>query len=76
MLRCTCVACYTQIDLGVLIDISHEYSVFIIRTDFGLSKIVDAADDGDSMELTSREAGTYWYLPRMCFLRDHEVRIR
>ncbi len=76
MLRCTCLACYIQIDLGVLIDISHAYSVFIIRTDFGLSKIVDTADDGDSMELTSQGAGTYWYLPPECFLMDQDVRIR
>ena len=45
-------------------------------TDFGLSKIVDAAEDGDSMELTSQGAGTYWYLPPECFMMDHDVRIR
>ena len=27
-------------------------------TDFGLSKIVDTAEEGDSMELTSQGAGT------------------
>jgi len=45
-------------------------------TDFGLSKIVDAAEEGDSMELTSQGAGTYWYLPPECFLMDQDVRIR
>lgn len=47
-------------------------------TDFGLSKIVDTAEDGggDSMELTSQGAGTYWYLPPECFLMDQDVRIR
>jgi len=44
-------------------------------TDFGLSKIVDAADSGDSMELTSQGAGTYWYLPPECFLTHQGVRI-
>ena len=44
-------------------------------TDFGLSKIVDAADSGDSLELTSQGAGTYWYLPPECFLTHHGVRI-
>lgn len=29
-------------------------------TDFGLSKIMEDADDGDSIELTSQGAGTYW----------------
>ena len=38
-------------------------------TDFGLSKIVDA----DSMELTSQGAGTYWYLPPECFLKDSRI---
>ena len=47
-------------------------------TDFGLSKIVDTLDggEGDSMELTSQGAGTYWYLPPECFLMDQDVRIR
>lgn len=45
-------------------------------TDFGLSKIVDAAEEGDSMELTSQGAGTYWYLPPECFLMDQDIRIR
>jgi len=44
-------------------------------TDFGLSKIVDTAEEGDSMELTSQGAGTYWYLPPECFLMDQDVRI-
>jgi tousled-like kinase len=31
-------------------------------TDFGLSKTIENADDGDeSIELTSQGAGTYWY---------------
>lgn len=29
-------------------------------TDFGLSKIMEDADDADSIELTSQGAGTYW----------------
>ena len=45
-------------------------------TDFGLSKIVDTNDPGESMELTSQGAGTYWYLPPECFVMDQEVRIR
>lgn len=32
-------------------------------TDFGLSKIMEDADDGDSIELTSQGAGTYWFVP-------------
>ena len=44
-------------------------------TDFGLSKIIDAADPGDSMELTSQGAGTYWYLPPECFITNEKVRI-
>lgn len=41
-------------------------------TDFGLSKILESAESGDtdgvsSMELTSQGAGTYWYLPPECF---------
>lgn len=39
-------------------------------TDFGLSKILDEADEGmTSVELTSQGAGTYWYLPPECFDR-------
>ena len=39
-------------------------------TDFGLSKIMDEADEGmTSVELTSQGAGTYWYLPPECFDR-------
>lgn len=44
-------------------------------TDFGLSKIVDTPDSGDSMELTSQGAGTYWYLPPECFFTEENVRI-
>jgi tousled-like kinase len=44
-------------------------------TDFGLSKIVDAPDFADSMELTSQGAGTYHYLPPECFVRQDNVRI-
>ena len=44
-------------------------------TDFGLSKIVDAPDPAESMELTSQGAGTYWYLPPECFVMDETVRI-
>jgi len=45
-------------------------------TDFGLSKIVDAHDPGESMELTSQGAGTYWYLPPECFVMDEDVPVR
>ena len=44
-------------------------------TDFGLSKVV-ADDPGDSMELTSQGAGTYWYLPPECFIMDEHVTVR
>ena len=44
-------------------------------TDFGLSKIVDAHDPAESMELTSQGAGTYWYLPPECFVLEDNVRI-
>jgi len=44
-------------------------------TDFGLSKIVDAPDSAESMELTSQGAGTYWYLPPECFVTGEQVRI-
>jgi tousled-like kinase len=44
-------------------------------TDFGLSKIMDSEDPGDSMELTSQGAGTYWYLPPECFITTASVRI-
>ena len=44
-------------------------------TDFGLSKIVDAPDPAESMELTSQGAGTYWYLPPECFITNEKVRI-
>jgi tousled-like kinase len=36
-------------------------------TDFGLSKQIENSDDGDSIELTSQGAGTYWYLPPETF---------
>jgi len=45
-------------------------------TDFGLSKIVDAHDPGESMELTSQGAGTYWYLPPECFVMEENVAVR
>ena len=48
---------------NILFDEFHTVKV----TDFGLSKIVDDANDGTSMELTSMGAGTYWYLPPECF---------
>uniref|UniRef100_A0A1I8EHK2 Protein kinase domain-containing protein n=1 Tax=Wuchereria bancrofti TaxID=6293 RepID=A0A1I8EHK2_WUCBA len=38
-------------------------------TDFGLSKIMEDADDGDSIELTSQGAGTY--LPPETFVVGH-----
>jgi len=38
-------------------------------TDFGLSKILEEADEQTSVELTSQGAGTYWYLPPECFGR-------
>jgi tousled-like kinase len=44
-------------------------------TDFGLSKIIDAPDPAESMELTSQGAGTYWYLPPECFITTEKVRI-
>jgi len=47
-------------------------------TDFGLSKIVETGESsmgGDSLELTSQGAGTYWYLPPECFVVDQRVRI-
>lgn len=36
-------------------------------TDFGLSKIMEDAEEG-SIELTSQGAGTYWYLPPETFV--------
>lgn len=45
-------------------------------TDFGLSKIVEAHDPGQSMELTSQGAGTYWYLPPECFIMEEEVTVK
>lgn len=44
-------------------------------TDFGLSKIVDARE-GESMELTSQGAGTYWYLPPECFVMDDQITVK
>lgn len=35
-------------------------------TDFGLSKVMEDADDGDSIELTSQGAGTYWLVADLC----------
>ncbi|CEF65993.1 Serine/threonine-protein kinase tousled-like 2 [Strongyloides ratti] len=40
-------------------------------TDFGLSKIMENADDSDNIELTSQGAGTYWYLPPETFVMSH-----
>lgn len=38
-------------------------------TDFGLSKTIENADDGDeSIELTSQGAGTYWFIFLYFFL--------
>lgn len=31
-------------------------------TDFGLSKMIENTDDGDSIDLTSQGAGTYWLI--------------
>ncbi|CAB9497850.1 activated protein kinase catalytic subunit alpha-1 [Seminavis robusta] len=45
-------------------------------TDFGLSKIVEHHDPGQSMELTSQGAGTYWYLPPECFIMEEDVTVR
>jgi len=36
--------------------------------DFGLSKVVQESIGGDSIDLTSQGAGTYWYLPPECFV--------
>lgn len=36
--------------------------------DFGLSKIVHQSTPGDSIDLTSQGAGTYWYLPPECMV--------
>lgn len=46
-------------------------------TDFGLSKTMEDADDGDSIELTSQGAGTYWsvlstFLQDRCKRRLHD----
>ena len=40
-------------------------------TDFGLSKIVESSTSGETVELTSQGAGTYWYLPPECFQERH-----
>ena len=37
-------------------------------TDFGLSKIME--EEGKDIELTSKGAGTYWYLPPECFTME------
>jgi len=39
--------------------------------DFGLSKIVHQSNVGESIELTSQGAGTYWYLPPECMLVEN-----
>merc|ERR1712072_1369848 len=36
--------------------------------DFGLSKIVHQGNPGESIDLTSQGAGTYWYLPPECMV--------
>merc|ERR1719491_1519271 len=38
--------------------------------DFGLSKIVHQNNPGESIDLTSQGAGTYWYLPPECLVMD------
>jgi len=38
--------------------------------DFGLSKIVHESNVGESIELTSQGAGTYWYLPPECMVME------
>lgn len=50
----------------VLLD-DHLMSYTGVFIDFGLSKVIDEAHEGTSMELTSQGAGTYWYLPPECF---------
>merc|ERR1711998_202318 len=40
--------------------------------DFGLSKIVSESC-GETMELTSQGAGTYWYLPPECFEENARI---
>lgn len=42
--------------------------------DFGLSKVMEGADDTNntSLELTSQGAGTYWYLPPECMATGDE----
>eukprot|EP01039_Chlorochromonas_danica_P003020 gene3024-3295_t len=36
---------------------------------FDLKPVIDEANEGTSMELTSQGAGTYWYLPPECFAK-------
>lgn len=36
---------------------------------------MESEESGDSMELTSQGAGTYYYLPPECFLMEETVRI-
>ncbi|CAM9499039.1 unnamed protein product [Pylaiella littoralis] len=55
---------------NILLDENGDVKI----TDFGLSKILEIKKDtergpggGTSMELTSKGAGTYWYLPPECF---------
>lgn len=38
--------------------------------DFGLSKIVHQNNPGESIDLTSQGAGTYWYLPPECMVME------
>jgi len=44
------------------------YNGEIKIADFGLSKVVQESSGGDSIDLTSQGAGTYWYLPPECFV--------
>lgn len=44
-----------------------DTNIVIFAIDFGLAKVIDEAEEGTSMELTSQGAGTYWYLPPECF---------
>jgi len=43
--------------------------------DFGLSKVVQESH-GESIDLTSQGAGTYWYLPPECFVQAHDEPMR
>ena len=45
-------------------------------TDFGLAKIVENSGSGETVELTSQGAGTYWYLPPECFQENASSSVR